>query len=289
MKVIEPSVEQWKQESGINGMYEIIQKAAFVCYQTEKAKTKPKEFVQQLLNNGHLRPLEVGSCYLTIPETFDNLLIIKKYRDNPYSRVISVDGDPNVYITTNFRVIMQGSSISDKAAKLCGYKNNWLNDLQRFWSNPTQYHEIRYTFSMIMSRGCTDDFRTHITLTSLCESTRWCLYMNKKFGNQLTFIRPYFLKQFDGKDITPTKALAGKVLETLVYGHFLFTEKIYNLMSKIKGFQAQYGKRILPLDIKAQLVLCGYKDAWDNFIYKRTDEHADPECQLIANKIKSYL
>jgi hypothetical protein len=50
--------------------------------------------------------------------------------------------------------------------------------------------------------------------------------------------------------------------------------------------EAQQLKRITPLGIKAELRLCAFDDAWHNFFWRRCDEHADPECAIVANKIK---
>lgn len=71
MKLTNNSVTYYQQEPGIDGMYKAIQKAAWVCFQTEKSKLTPKEFTEQiLLPKGHTRPLEFGTVYLTIPFNF---------------------------------------------------------------------------------------------------------------------------------------------------------------------------------------------------------------------------
>ena len=44
MKLVNNSVTYYQQEPGIDGMYKAIQKAAWVCYQTEKSKLSPREF-----------------------------------------------------------------------------------------------------------------------------------------------------------------------------------------------------------------------------------------------------
>lgn len=53
--------------------------------------------------------------------------------------------------------------------------------------------------------------------------------------------------------------------------------------------QPQQLKRIYPLGGKTTLRLCGFKNAWDNFFYRRCDSHADPECVILAKDLKSQF
>ena len=175
MKFIENYVEEYVQEPGIDGMYKAVRDAAAVCYQTdtEKMKLSTKEFVEEvLLSNGHTRPLEFGTVYLKIPTlseqphgTWDSrtFYVWEKYPQTIWTHTSGLRKDGNWYITTNLRVIMQGSYRTDKEAWENGYDRNWLKDVYEFWCEPTKYHDRRRTFSMYMSRGCTDDNRTHIT------------------------------------------------------------------------------------------------------------------------------
>jgi thymidylate synthase ThyX len=62
-------------------------------------------------------------------------------------------------------------------------------------------------------------------------------------------------------------------------------EKLY-LYHAEKGLQPQQLKRLYPLGGKAELRLCGFDDAWQNFFWRRCDDHADPECRKVANTIR---
>lgn len=286
MKLVDNKVEEYIQKPGIDGMYEAIRDAATICYQTDKDKMKlsPKEFVEQvLLKNGHTRPLEFGTVYLKIPSMayeepspIDSRLFGKyeKYWGKPlWSHINGLKQDGNWYITTNMRVIMQGDYTTDKEAWEHGYDKNWLKDVYEFWCEPTEFHDKRRTFTMWMSRGCTDDNRTHITMSSICESTRFCNYSKGKFGNEMTFIDPVWWKE-----INP-------VAYDKIIGKYRKDEIDYLALATV-CHEAQQLKRIIPLGIKAELRLCGFDDAWQNFFWRRCDEHADPECVIVADKIK---
>ena len=173
------------------------------------------------------------------------------------------------------RVIMQGLYETDLEAFNNGYDKNWLSDLQDYWCEPTEFHEKRRTFTMLMSRGCTDDNRTHIALSAICESTRYCNYSKGKFGGELTFVDPIWWKD------------THRVAYDAIINQYKKDELAYLGAAPVCP-EAQMLKRILPLGIKAKLRLCGFDDAWQNFFWRRCDkQHADPECWLISDQIRS--
>lgn len=284
MRLVENIVWEYIQKPGIDGVFEGIRDAAVICYQTdtEKMKKTPKEFVfDVLLKNAHTRPLEFGTVYLKIPSMAQqppqifhsrSFYVYEKYPQTIWThRELKQDGW--WYITTNLRVIMQGDYMSDKEAWEHGYDKNWLDDVYNFWCEPTEYHDKRRTFTMWMSRGCTDDNRTHITMSSMCESTRFCNYSKGKFGNGLTFIDPVWWKE--------TNPAAYNMLIDQFY-----KEELTYLAAANVCPEAQHLKRLFPLGAKAELRLCGFDEAWQNFFWRRCDTHADPECAIVADKIK---
>lgn len=285
MKLVDNKVEEFIQKPGIDGVFDAIVSAAAICYQTdiEKIKKSPKQFVEDvLLANGHTRPLEFGTVYLKIPslapQPFSPIqsrtfYVWEKYPDTIWTHRGGLNGDGHWYITTNLRVIMQGDYATDKEAWEHGYDKNWLKDVYDFWCEPTEFHDKRRTFTMWMSRGCTDDNRTHITLSSICESTRFCNYSKGKFGNELTFIDPVWWKE------------TNPVAYDMLIDQFNKEELTYLAASNVCP-EAQQLKRLFPLGVKAELRLCGFDDAWQNFFWRRCDSHADPECMIVANKIK---
>lgn len=280
MRLVENSVEEYVQEPGINGIYKAITDAARICYQSTKitSESDNKAFCEKvLLAKGHTRPFEFGTVYLTVDST---LPCVEWFKRNKWSNVeVVLD---KAFITTNMRVIMQGEYASDEVAFENDYNDNLLY-LMDFLTEPSEYHAKRRTFNIIISRGCSDDLRTHISLSSICESSRYCNYSKNKFSNELTFIKPYWLDDIvtneDGHLIAcePTSIPFLKCLEDAEYN--------YLKMSKIIS-EAQRLKRIYPLGAKVELRLCGFDDAWRNLFWRRCDSHADPECVIVANEIK---
>ncbi len=266
MNIVKPTVTTLQQEPGIDGMYKIIAESAYICYQTdpEKAKFSPKEFIEKtILPRKHYRPLEFGTVFLKIPyyHTYESTSLVAFFRHNNWSKVkfYSKADDPSWLITTNYRVIVE---------------NNLIDEMNMYWSESPLHHK-RYLAEFVCSRGVSDDFRTHVSQSSLAESTRYCLYSQDKFNNELTFIEPYWKESKEQYDFT---------IDT-----FRIDEERYLIGAQQLNMQPQQLKRIYPLGGKTVLRLCGFKDAWENFFFRRCDSHADPECTLLAKELQNKI
>ena len=56
-----------------------------------------------------------------------------------------------------------------------------------------------------------------------------------------------------------------------------------NYLSLLKaGWTPQQAREVLPLSVKSELISCGFKDAWDNFFYRRCAKDAHPMAREIA-------
>lgn len=296
MKLIKQSFEFINQtDFSLVGIKKHIERCARVSYKSEEkiTETSYEKFVNMLESRGHDRPLEFGTVYLKVvkDEAFS-----QKYKNNPYSKVALKypEGDiPNIYcvpthfITTNYRVIKE---------------NHWENDLQ-YLCEPTEYHYKRYTAHMVLDRGVMDEFRTHVGLSHLAESTRYCNYSKDKFDNEITFIKPFWLNVPEGKynhcimvsKKTPDIRVEcvgsdeigkyynigedeGLFLNSLVQSELAYLHLINN-----RKWTPQQARSVLPLGIKSELISCGFKDAWENFFKRRDAPDAHPMAQEIAN------
>ena len=164
MKLIEPTAEYLPQaivpsgspEGLLDELYKHIEKCARTCYKSENKITKgsAKPFVYRMIKLGHTAMLEHGTIYLYDRDWNYSPLI--KYRDNKYSRYRdnylrkeTFQGNTEYlyeyFVTTNLRVLVE---------------RGWLDDLKYLW-NPTEHHEMRYTFRMTTSIGVTRELNRH--------------------------------------------------------------------------------------------------------------------------------
>lgn len=127
------------------------------------------------------------------------------------------------------------------------------------------------------------EFRTHVGLSHLAESTRYCNYSKDKFGNELTFIQPCWLNDEKLKLYGPYHTvIRDKSPESIFIANLNNVERDYLDLIKL-GWTPQQARSILPLGIKSELISCGFEDAWENFFKRRDAPDAHPMAQEIAN------
>ena len=281
MKLIKQSFEILEQRDfSLIGIKKFIERCGRVCYKSEDkiTDTSYEKFVDMLEKRDHARPLEFGTVYLIFNEA--EVHRVKKYENNPWSKVKTVidqdDNTPNIYATvkyyatTNYRVIKE---------------NHWEDDL-KYLCEPTEYHAKRYTVHFITNRAIMDEFRTHVSLSHLAESTRYCNYSKDKFDNQITFIQPSWI--ILDKEIAPINELCLlseqydrenpnlRYLASLVDANYAYVSLLN------KGWTPQQARDVLPLSVKSELISCGFGDAWANFFYRRCANDAHPMARELA-------
>ena len=175
------------------------------------------------------------------------------------------------HVTTNYRVIVE----------------NHLEEDLKYLCEPTEYHHKRYTIHMILDRGVMDEFRTHVGLSHLAESTRFVNYSKKKFGSEITFIKPCWEIKTANERITPEGThMSSDSLEFLTA---LNEAEDHYLSLLAKGWTPQQARSVLPLGIKSELISCGFEDAWENFMRRRSPKYGDPGAHPMAAEIADKL
>ena len=285
MKLIKPSFSILDDTNyNIESIYKRIELVGRCSHKSEDkiTETSAKDFVGRMLNMKHLATCEFGTIYLTIP----NILIddgriksLFEYNINPYSKVVSFAN--NIYITTNYRTLIE---------------NNRLDDL-KYLSEPTKYHHKRYTVKFILDRAIANEFVRHRKFSFLQESTRYCRYSSDKFNGELTFIIPCWFEEMNQGII---KFEEGLYKDTYC---FQFTEGNkgkscsiwYNAMREAEehyielinlGWKAEEARDILPLSLKTELYMCGFAEDWEQFFKLRTASNVHPQAKELAIPLK---
>lgn len=268
MKLIKQSFQFINQKGfTLKDIYKHIEYCARISYKSQDkiTDTSYEKFVNMLESRGHDRPLEFGTVHLKMPEhEFRSLINIltssRTYNDLwiHYKVVETWEEGYTVYVTTNYRY----------------YKLMWnqMNTLSEYFdATDSEYYPKRYTVHMILDRGVMDEFRTHVGLSHLAESTRYCNYSKDKFGNELTFIQPCW-------DIRGSNYI--DFLQHAEWGYFRMLKN---------GWTPQQARSVLPLGIKSELISCGFEDAWENFMRRRSPKYGDPGAHPMAAEIADKL
>ena len=274
MRIIKPSVEKWQQGYSPKEIWEHVARCARVCYQSEAKEGEDGEsFCRRvIIPRKHLSVLEHGTVYLITSEEH----VAEFFYSNPYSKVVCAI--PGYCITTNLRVLIE---------KDMGYL---INDARI----PTKYHYPRTTFSFITSLGIAREFNRHRVHSISEESTRYCNYTKGKFGSEITFIKPYWIKgkiaehpktktNDLGQDYYSKDHKVNLWLESLD-----FAENHYQCLMSA-GCKPQEARSVLPLDTKTQSVHTAFDMDWNKFISLRGSRNAHPDARRLANEVKNLL
>lgn len=122
-----------------------------------------------------------------------------------------------------------------------------------------------------------DEFRTHVGLSHLAESTRYCNYSKDKFENELTFIIPNWVNTN-----CPNKEQEGPSNTSIEWSKACYEAEKHYLSLLKNGCTPQQAREVLPLSVKSELISCGFEDAWSNFFYRRCAKDAHPMAREIA-------
>ena len=128
-------------------------------------------------------------------------------------------------------------------------------------------HE-KITVRIICDRGVTHEIVRHRIASYSQESTRYCNYSADKFGNELTFIRPFYWND------EPEKMEAWLC-------HMKLTEETYMQLIKL-GASPQEARAILPNSLKTEIVVTMNIREWRHFFKVRCSPAAHPQMREIA-------
>lgn len=125
---------------------------------------------------------------------------------------------------------------------------------------------VRFT----VDRGVSHEIVRHRIASFAQESTRYCNYSQDKFGNELTFIKPFF---WDDEEHEPEMTLWKKTMEEL--------EQIYLTLIG-KGISPQEARCVLPNSLKTELIVTMNMRSWRHFFKLRAaGETGKPHPQML--------
>lgn len=282
MKLIKASFNIIEQGPSIDGIYKIIEQAGRVCYKSEDKITEDsaKDFVDRMIKSGHGAMLEHGTVYLMIPNensynSFGDNWVHSTYGSNNYSKVIC--GRDGYYVTTNYRVLVE---------------NKWLDDLKYLCEPSDYYHEKRVCVRFICDRGVSHEFVRHRVFSFAQESTRYCNYSKDKFGNEVTFIEPCWLEDYNYEGNTyyngflvALRAAEANYFDLMKKWEDRIPDKRYKTGFRNNPWTPQQARAVLPNALKTELVMTGFASDWKHFFKLRDAGSAHPQAYELAHPL----
>lgn len=128
------------------------------------------------------------------------------------------------------------------------------------------------------------EFVRHRVFSFAQESTRYCNYSRDKFGNELTFILPPWVRHDDFGGVRPAEEDDVNMAEYLFIQHMYRVEDDYLSLIN-RGWTAQQARDVLPNSIKTELVMTGFISDWEHFFELRDAQSAHPQARELAKPL----
>ena len=329
IKVVNPSVEFWKQEGyDLDSIFKHIAKCARVCYQSvpkdenedaynfllrtifkghdffgynkidpknpHKRILAPNAYGDVDLTSLHLSCCEHATVHLKFPTFMSRAAAMWEgvYEHNKYSRTNNHDG--YLYVTTNLRVIIE---------------NYAIDTLEFIDTTPNcPYYMPRTTVCFITDIGASRELNRHRVNSVSEESTRYCAYDKGKFGNGITVAKLPWISDADADEQCYSTGFYGdeEIFDkNYIQGHycecwtaidwFLYGLQVCDLVyrkTRELGWTAQQAREILPLNTKTQVVHTAFVDDWEHWIELRANQvsgKVHPSLLTLSLKLKDLL
>lgn len=292
IKVVEPSVEFWKQDGyTLDAIWKHIARCARVCYQSVPKDNgeddysflvrtlfrgvEPKNINTKDLVKYHLSVCEHATVHLKYPTFMPRAVAqVTRFTRNPYSR--TKQHENYIYVTTNMRVLIE---------------HHWIEELEFIDTTPNcPYYIPRPTICFITDIGASRELNRHRVNSISEESTRYCAYDKGKFGNGITVAKLPWIPDVDPEDeghdytegfFNDNEIFDNNVIEEQYTDNwtavdwFFYGLQICDLVyrkTRELGWTAQQAREILPLNTKTQVVHTAFVDDWEHWIALRSSE-----------------
>lgn len=136
---------------------------------------------------------------------------------------------------------------------------------------------LTHTVRFICDRGVSHEFVRHRPASFAQESTRYCNYSKEKFGNEITFIEPFF---FTSRPKEGEYFIWASACED--------AERAYFKLIK-EGATPQEARSVLPNSLKTEIIITATEEEWKHIIALRlTGVTGAPHPQMKEVMIKAH-
>lgn len=312
IKVVNPSVEVWKQDGySLAAIWKHIARCARVCYQStpkDNGETdysflvrtlfrgvEPEDINTKDLVKYHLSVCEHSTVHLKYPLFMPRAAAqATRFIHNQYSRTREHEG--YIYVTTNMRVLIE---------------HHWMDELEFIDNTPNcPYYMPRTTICFITDIGASRELNRHRVNSVSEESTRYCAYDKDKFGNGITVAKLPWIPDVDPTDeghdynegfFNDNEVFDNNVIEEQYTDNwtavdwFFYGLQVCDLVyrkTRELGWTAQQAREILPLNTKTQVVHTAFVDDWNHYIDLRSNGVSGvphPMAKELADKVDDLI
>lgn len=273
MKIIEPSVELWRQG---NDWADHVAKCARVCYASNK-NTNNEQFVNGLIKSNHISMLRHASHYAIIP-THDRDLK-DSYFDYIKNPLINIKVfEYYVYVSTNKQFILDHQD-SPFIKLVIQYE---VDELQ-FANTPIGFKLMRYTFKVVTQISTSRELN-RVSPNNIAEQSTRYVYENG------TLCCPHWCNIEDANKINNGDYTNHKIKMYIDTCKNSFNN--YKELIDVYGLNKQDARGVLPLDTATVCIYTYSIQEWRRIIdlrYYGTTGKPHPNAKIIAGLIREKL
>lgn len=136
------------------------------------------------------------------------------------------------------------------------------------------------------------EFVRHRVFSFAQESTRYCNYSKDKFGNEVTFIEPCWLEDYNYEGNTyyngflvALRAAEANYFDLMEKWEDRIPDKRYKTGFRNNPWTPQQARAVLPNALKTELVMTGFASDWKHFFKLRDAGSAHPQAYELAHPL----
>ena len=152
--------------------------------------------------------------------------------------------------------------------------NGFIKKIISFGHESVLEH-IGFTVKFTCDRGISHQIVRHRIASYSQESTRYCNYINEKFGGEICVIKPFFFDETSKN-------------YKIWYEACLQSERNYFDLIK-NGAKAEEARSVLPNSLKTDLVMTANMREWRHFLKLRTSQNAHPQIRQLSIDLLNKL
>ncbi len=300
MKIIEPKVEFMTPIDG-DSILKHLEQCGRVCYKSEGKieDGSAEKFIANIIKRGHEAVLEHGTFILEVDEGFytETQQRINEFEETfGFKSFLRFTNDTRPIISGNvrawrdfFKVVKRNSILFPHSCEdlirgnpilFPEFQNEVFNkshsdsrvisvsDLQTENEKLTHWDK---TVKFICDRGVSHEIVRHRMASYCQESTRYCNYSKDDFNNEITVIKPCFLKE--GTQGYRFWEAACILVETAYFDLLEW------------GCTPQEARAVLPNSLKTEVVMTNNIRGWWHFFRLRDSSAAHPQMREVANML----
>ena len=194
-------------------------------------------------------------------------------------------------IEQSYRILWNRGDIIEQAARTCyrsedkitddGLSDRKLKEMLIFLNHGAMLEHSTLSVEFTTDRAIANELVRHRLCSFAQESTRYCNYSKNKFGNELTFVKPEWLREkLDLEMKTSPGSHKYKYEDSLWVDTCVIAE--HNYMALLaNGLKPEDARCVLPLSLATKLVMTTNYREWRHILKLRTAKGAHPQMRAL--------